>query len=133
MLFFNTLLAEVGLDPKDVRMVRHQDHRENVTPYTLWRASDGRFEFYQASQGRDRFKSRYVASFIAPPNNETLFVGLYEKTSQGIVPPGTAKRSDYLVSVLEVAASSAGSEDIIVMETRWKDKLLSRKFGLNEN
>lgn len=41
--------------------------------------------------------------------------------------------SDYLVSVLEVAASSASKEDIIALENMWKIKLSSRNIGLNNN
>jgi hypothetical protein len=40
---------------------------------------------------------------------------------------------DYQVSVLEVASSSAGLEQIINMENRWKETLLTREFGLNKN
>jgi len=41
--------------------------------------------------------------------------------------PGT----DYQVTILEVASSSLNRDEIIQMEERWKDKLLTRKFGLN--
>ncbi|HUL19955.1 MAG TPA: GIY-YIG nuclease family protein [Thermodesulfobacteriota bacterium] len=41
--------------------------------------------------------------------------------------------SDYQVSILEVAGSSATPDDILVMETRWKSKLQSREMGLNRN
>jgi hypothetical protein len=41
--------------------------------------------------------------------------------------------SDYQVSVLEVASSSANIEVLAKMETRWKQKLFSRQFGLNAN
>jgi hypothetical protein len=41
--------------------------------------------------------------------------------------------SDYQVSVLEVASSSASIEVLAKMETRWKQKLFSRQFGLNAN
>ena len=41
--------------------------------------------------------------------------------------------SDYQISVLEVAGSSATSNDIIAMESRWKLKLQSREMGLNRN
>ncbi len=41
--------------------------------------------------------------------------------------------SDYQVSVLEVAGSSATTEDIFVMENLWKSKLQSREMGLNRN
>jgi hypothetical protein len=41
--------------------------------------------------------------------------------------------SDYLVSVLEVAGSSASVDDIIALENTWKEKLHSREMGLNRN
>lgn len=37
--------------------------------------------------------------------------------------------SDYHVSVLEVASSSASIEFLAKIEVRWKQKLLSREFG----
>lgn len=40
---------------------------------------------------------------------------------------------DYELSVLEVALSSANIEVLAKMETRWKQKLFSRQFGLNAN
>jgi hypothetical protein len=41
--------------------------------------------------------------------------------------------SDYQVSILEVAGSSAQVEDLLKMEIRWKEKLQSREMGLNKN
>lgn len=41
--------------------------------------------------------------------------------------------SDYQVSVLEVASSSANIEVLAKIETRWKLKLFSRQLGLNAN
>lgn len=41
--------------------------------------------------------------------------------------------SNYQVSVLEVASSSASIEVLAKMEARWKQKLFSRQFGLNAN
>jgi hypothetical protein len=41
--------------------------------------------------------------------------------------------SDYQVSILEVAGSAAGIEEILAMESRWKAKLQSRAMGLNAN
>lgn len=41
--------------------------------------------------------------------------------------------SDYQVSVLEVAGSSATTDEIMAMETLWKAKLQSRDMGLNRN
>jgi hypothetical protein len=41
--------------------------------------------------------------------------------------------SDYQVSILEVAGSSATADDILKMEGRWQTKLQSREMGLNRN
>jgi hypothetical protein len=41
--------------------------------------------------------------------------------------------SDYQVSILEVAGSSATSDDIARMEGQWQSKLQSREMGLNRN
>jgi hypothetical protein len=41
--------------------------------------------------------------------------------------------SDYQVSILEVAGSSATTNDILAMEGRWQSKLQSRDMGLNRN
>lgn len=42
-------------------------------------------------------------------------------------------RSDYQVSILEVAGTSATNDDIAAMEGRWQCKLQSREMGLNRN
>jgi hypothetical protein len=41
--------------------------------------------------------------------------------------------SDYQVSILEVAGTSRTPEEILAMETLWKEKLQSREMGLNRN
>ena len=41
--------------------------------------------------------------------------------------------SDYQVSILEVAGTSATEHDIRSMEGRWQSKLQSREMGLNRN
>jgi hypothetical protein len=43
------------------------------------------------------------------------------------------ERSDYQVSILEVAGSAATADDILKMEVRWKVKLQTREMGLNGN
>jgi hypothetical protein len=43
------------------------------------------------------------------------------------------ERSDYQVSFLEVAGSGSNPDDILKMESRWKEKLQSREMGLNKN
>jgi hypothetical protein len=82
-IMFNTLLLQVGLDPKDVRLLRHQDTRSltSRSPYVLWRDERSSFEEYQSRQKTDavaQFNSRYWASFVVTPNSETLFVGIYQ-------------------------------------------------------
>ena len=43
------------------------------------------------------------------------------------------ERSDWIVSILQVAGSSDSSDDILAMEALWKRKLMSREHGLNRN
>lgn len=86
MIGFNALLREAGIDPADVKLVRHQDtrHPERPTPYELWTCADGRFDLYQKIQKRAVFKgAKFVASFVANPFDETLFVGLYRNKGVG--------------------------------------------------
>lgn len=82
MLRFNMLLAEAGINPRDVRLMRHQHvASDGLTPYALWRDNLSEFERYQSAQNADRrayFISPFWASFVAPPDGTTLFVGLYK-------------------------------------------------------
>lgn len=87
---FNLLLRDAGFDPADVKLVRHQDRRVPTErmPHELWRA--GTFELYQRIQGKLRFAgAKVIASFVATPLDETLFVGLYLVKGVGVVPAGT--------------------------------------------
>ncbi|MFH1497353.1 MAG: hypothetical protein ABII82_05950, partial [Verrucomicrobiota bacterium] len=87
---FNELLTAAKIDPSRVKLVRHQDGRFEGSPYQLWRAGDGSFECYQRIQSKPRFlRADYVASFVATPLNETLFVGLYCVAAVGTAPAGT--------------------------------------------
>ncbi|WP_174275139.1 GIY-YIG nuclease family protein [Sphingomonas bacterium] len=43
------------------------------------------------------------------------------------------ERSDFIVSILEVAGSANSSDDILAAEAVWKRKLQSRELGLNRN
>lgn len=92
-LRFNMLLAEVGIKPTDVRLIRHQTNKvSGKTPYSLWRDNRSDFEVYQSTQDseqRARFNGRYWASFVSPPQGGTLFIGLYEVSRSGSVPKGT--------------------------------------------
>jgi hypothetical protein len=92
-LRFNMLLRDEGIDPSDVRLLRHQTNKGPArTPYTLWRDDLAAFERYQSIQRsarRNHFKGRYWASFVAPPFGGTLFVGMFEARLVGPVPEGT--------------------------------------------
>lgn len=94
-LTFNLLLKNAGINPKEVYLVRHKDTRiaqsllrsRGSSPYELWLTQRNKFETYQQLQGGDCFRKRdWIASFVATPWNETLFVGLYRKQGCGKLP-----------------------------------------------
>ena len=91
-LTFNSLLAEYGILPKDVRLLRHAKRQGSAgsSPLQVWREDRPRFEAYQATQpAKDRkfFDAPWWASFVAYPDRETLFVGLYEvRAGEFLVP-----------------------------------------------
>ena len=91
-LKFNMILEDEGIDPADVRLLRHQTQEANgSTPYSLWRDAPDAFESYQSTQSPERrsyFRGRYWASFVAPPDGRTLFVGLYAVKLLESVPVG---------------------------------------------
>ncbi len=81
-LWFNTFLAQAGIAPAEVRLLRHQDSRSEKgrTPYELWRDDRPSFEFYQEAQSfgnRAKLKGDYWASFVVTPAGETLLAGFY--------------------------------------------------------
>jgi hypothetical protein len=91
-LRFNMLLMDEGIDPSEVRLLRHQTGQSGRTPYSLWRDDVAAFESYQSVQNaaqRARFCSRYWASFVVPPSAATLFVGMFEASLIGSVRDGT--------------------------------------------
>jgi len=90
---FNTLLDEAGLDPGDVRLLRHADPTSapGRTPFHLWHGNRAKFDRYQSSQHMDertrsKLKSKYWASFVGTPKGETLFVGVYGVRYLGLLP-----------------------------------------------
>ena len=89
-IMFNSILQDAGLALRDVRLLRHQDQRaeRGRSPYDLWRDSRPDFELYQSIQRIDRrsyFASRYWASFVGTPANETMFVGVYRVAFRGLL------------------------------------------------
>jgi hypothetical protein len=93
---FNTILRGAGLDPAEVRLLRHQDQRaeRGRTPYELWRDDRPRFEVYQRLQqtkNRPRFRASYWASFVGTRDGDTLFVGLYAVKCLGLLRQDTPR------------------------------------------
>ncbi len=87
---FNCILRDHGLDPKDVRLIRHKDRGSSPgrSPYELWRNEPDAFNDYQSSQRiskRKIFSAPYWAVFIADGFNDTMFVGLYAASYQGLL------------------------------------------------
>lgn len=86
-LTFNTILLGAGLDPGEVRLLRHQaGPYDGRTPYTLWRDRLDDFLTYQSiqsAQNRSRLASPYWTGFVVTPAQATLFVGLWRITPLG--------------------------------------------------
>jgi GIY-YIG catalytic domain len=83
---FNMILKAEGIDPADVRVVRHHDTRPEckIAPYGLWRRDPTLLEKYQNIQRKDRFQvGKLLASFVRTPSDKTLFVGLYAVNAKG--------------------------------------------------
>lgn len=83
----NMILRAEGVDPADVRVVRHHDTRPEcrIAPYGLWRRDPVLLEKYQNIQGKDRFPvGKLLASFVRTPSDKTLFVGLYAVNAKGV-------------------------------------------------
>jgi hypothetical protein len=82
-IMFNTILKEEGLQPHDVRLIRHKDKcaKRGRSSYELWREQPQIFELYQSTQS---FKNQsklntasFWAVFVVNSCDETLFAGLY--------------------------------------------------------
>ena len=80
---FNELLAQKGIDPGEVFVLRHRPHEAGLRRVLPWLASERPevFNAYQQTQGDKLEKAMkeggYVASFIARGPGKALFVGLY--------------------------------------------------------
>ena len=108
-LMFNTLLQSAGLNPRDVRLMKHKDTRASRgrSPYELWRDKRELFESYQSTQNLGRRKelaAPYWASFIVNLSGETMFAGIYRVDYAGVldhdrpaphVEGGVEKAGDY--------------------------------------
>jgi hypothetical protein len=83
MLGFNSLLTAVGLDPSQVRLLRHRHRREfQRLVYQDAIHHDPRFEQYQSGQTNPTVidqicSAAAIAAFVVGPARETVFVGLW--------------------------------------------------------
>ena len=95
-IMLNTIMRDAGLQPSDVRLLRHKDKRatKGRTPYELWRDNRPQFELYQSSQSVEKRKlmtAPYWAVFIVNLNDETMFGGVYQVRYRGLWERDTPK------------------------------------------
>lgn len=77
---FNSLLEEAGIDPAEVRLLRHQPKVGDTFLLDIWRTERTAFDDYQSVQlisKRSSFARRYWASFIGTWDGRTVFAGIY--------------------------------------------------------
>jgi hypothetical protein len=95
-IMFNTILHQVGLNPSEVRLVRHK-HNEAIKgrrPYELWRDDRQKFELYQSIQPirkRRNFAAPHWAVFVVNYAGETMFAGLYGAQYSGLLQEDTPR------------------------------------------
>ena len=81
-LCFNQLLAEAGLDPANVRLLRHQTGMgRDRSLLEVWRTDRPSFEAYQFLQStakRSSFARPYWAALFGTWDGRTVFGGIYE-------------------------------------------------------
>ncbi|MET0373756.1 MAG: GIY-YIG nuclease family protein [Rhizorhabdus sp.] len=119
---FNMLLEEAGIDPAQVRLLRHQPTVGGQSLADVWRTDPRLFESYQETQAaaqRTQFSRAYWAAFIGTWDGRTMFVGLYEvgtptlitadRTTpiSGLVDPG-GQYDHYPTSLADALRSYAG-------------------------
>lgn len=88
-ILFKSLLAEAGVDPAQVALLRHRPSGI-VDPFPIWRSDRAVFDDYQSVQPsarRGHFRKPVWASFAAVPGGKTLFLGLYRAMLSGPVAP----------------------------------------------
>ena len=112
---FNQLLAEAGIDPAEVRLLRHQTNVPGRSLFDVWQADRALFEQYQSVQrsvNRTSFLRPWWAAFIGAWDGRTMFAGIYaagdpvrveQETALPItgeiIPAGTLDR--YMVTLTE--------------------------------
>lgn len=120
---FNQLLIEAGLDPADVRLLRHQTSMgRGRSLLEAWRTDRPAFESYQSLQSaakRASFARPYWAAFFGTWDGRTMFGSLYKASEPVLIeealevpltgtidPAGTVDR--YSTRVTELLAEYSG-------------------------
>lgn len=85
MLTFNQLLHRGGLDPANVRLVRHKPaHHHRRELYDAAMKNEPRFREYQEVQDAEQVVAQFRAAkhlagfFVEPTTKQTLFVGIWD-------------------------------------------------------
>lgn len=108
---FNAVLEAAGINPRKVRLLRHQDRRadRDRTPYRLWREYPDDFMTYQSRQSSFRAKTfgsaEFWAVFVRTPASETLFAGLYRV--------GLSRPGDPLAACVSVKGAVEGDNYVV--------------------
>lgn len=126
----NGILRENGLDPKDVRLVRHKDQRSSPgrSPYELWRDDPKGFHAYQSSQrisNRKKFSAPFWAVFVVDAFDDTVFVGLFAASYRGLLEEDRPK--PHVIGEID----TAGSCDIYDLELDSRLKQLIGRLVIN--
>ncbi len=94
LLTFNQVLQLRGVEPREVRLLRHQTHDPRIRRklFDLGVGGDPVFEEFQEIQGPRVMgylrAARYLAGFVVDPlSKETVFVGLWERFEPRPPPP----------------------------------------------
>jgi hypothetical protein len=86
---FNMLLEEAGLDPADVRLLRHQaDLPSQRSLFDWWHQDRPAFEAYQSLQlnsKRASFARPHWAAFLGTWDGRTMFAGIYQVGSPSLL------------------------------------------------
>jgi len=86
-ILFSNLLTDVGIDPKQVKVLRHTIDRADL--FAVWRRDRPAFERYQSIQLKSaagNFRRPLWASCIALDAQRTVFVGMYRAKLVGSIP-----------------------------------------------
>src|SRR4051812_25268394 len=94
VLTFNQLLHRGGLEPANVRLVRHKPaHHHRRELYDAAMKNEPRFREYQEVQDAEQVVTQFRAAkhlagfFVEPTTKQTLFVGVWDVTGEREVKP----------------------------------------------